>query len=76
MKKNMGITDKIIRFLAAAVIAVLYFTHVISGALAIILGVMAIVFLVTSFVSFCPLYPIIGVNTRKGAKQKHREPES
>ncbi len=65
MKKNMGSTDKIIRIVIAAIIAVLYFTNVISGTAAIILGVLAVVFLLTSMVSFCPLYPLFGINTCK-----------
>lgn len=65
MKKNMGQTDKIIRSSIAVIIAILYFTNVISGTLAIILGVFAIIFLITSFVSFCPLYFPFGFSTRK-----------
>jgi hypothetical protein len=65
MKKNMGSTDKIIRIAAAVVIAVLYFTHVISGTLALILGAFAIIFIITSFISVCPLYIPFGLSTRK-----------
>ena len=65
MKKNMGTTDRVIRLVVGIVIAVLYFTHIISGTLAIILGVLAIVFLLTSFISFCPLYLPFGINTFK-----------
>jgi len=60
MKKNMGTTDKTIRVLLAALIAVLYFTNVITGTLGIILLVLAGVFVITSLVSFCPLYPLLG----------------
>lgn len=63
MKKNMGSTDKIIRILIAAVIAILFFTNVISGTLGIVLLVLAGVFVLTSLISFCPLYTLIGVNT-------------
>jgi hypothetical protein len=63
MKPNMGNADKIIRVLIAAVIAGLIFTNVISGTLAIVLGVFAAVFVLTSLVSFCPLYTLVGVNT-------------
>ncbi|WP_282115732.1 YgaP family membrane protein [Cellulophaga baltica] len=55
MKKNMGTTDKTIRVLLAALIAVLYFTNVITGTLGIILLILAGVFVITSLVSFCPL---------------------
>jgi len=65
MKKNMGTTDKIIRLVLAALIAVLYFTNVISGTWAIILGVLAAIFLVTSLVGVCPLYKLLGISTNK-----------
>lgn len=65
MKKNMGLTDKIIRIALAAIIAVLYFTNTISGTLALVLGAFAIIFIITSFVSFCPLYSPFGISTRK-----------
>lgn len=65
MKKNMGNTDRIIRFVIAAAIAVLYFTDVIGGTLAIILLVGAGIFLLTSLVSFCPLYAPFGLSTCK-----------
>ncbi len=65
MKKNMGTADKAIRIGTAMVIAVLYFTNVISGTLAIILGILAVVFVLTSFISFCPLYLPFGINTAK-----------
>ena len=65
MKKNMGSTDKIIRILIALVIGVLYYTETISGTTAIVLGAFAIIFLITSFISFCPLYLPFGINTSK-----------
>lgn len=61
----MGSADKIIRIAAAVVIAVLYFTHVISGTLELILGAFAIIFIITSFISVCPLYIPFGLSTRK-----------
>jgi len=63
MKKNMGKTDKIVRIIIAAVIAILFFSNVITGTLGIILLVLAVVFLATSFISFCPLYLPFGLNT-------------
>ncbi|MFM8740806.1 MAG: DUF2892 domain-containing protein [Cytophagales bacterium] len=63
MKKNMGKEDRIIRVMAAMVVAALYFTGVISGVVAIILMVVAAVFIATSLVSFCPLYLPLGLNT-------------
>ena len=65
MKKNMGSADKTIRVFVAAIVALLYFTGVITGTWAIVLMVLALVFVITSLISFCPLYPILGINTRK-----------
>jgi uncharacterized membrane protein len=65
MKKNMGTIDKTIRILVAVVVVVLYFTHVISGVLAIILLALSAIFVVTSLISFCPLYLPLGLSTRK-----------
>ena len=63
MKKNMGLVDRLIRIIVAVVIAVLFFTNVITGTLAIVLLILAGVFLLTSMISFCPLYTIIGAST-------------
>jgi hypothetical protein len=65
MKKNVGTTDKAGRIFAALVIAVLYFTNIISGPIAIGLGIVALIFVATSFMSFCPLYLPFGINTIK-----------
>lgn len=65
MKSNLGLSDKTFRITMAAVVAVLYYTHVISGTWAIILGVLAVVFVITSFLGFCPLYLPFGINTAK-----------
>ena len=64
MTKNMGTTDRVIRILAAMAIAALYLTSSISGVVAIGLGVVAVVFLVTSLVGFCPAYVLLGISTR------------
>lgn len=63
MKKNMGSADKIIRLIIAAIIVTLFFTNVISGTLGIVLLILSGVFLLTSFISFCPLYTIFKFNT-------------
>lgn len=68
MKKNMGSTDKIIRILIALVIGVLYYMGTISGTVALVLGAFAIIFVITSFISFCPLYLPFGINTAKKTK--------
>ncbi|MCC6182670.1 MAG: DUF2892 domain-containing protein [Bacteroidia bacterium] len=65
MKKNIGTLDKIIRLGLAFVIAILYFLNVISGAMALSLGILAVVFIATSMLSFCPLYLPFGISTRK-----------
>jgi hypothetical protein len=65
MKQNMGTADKVVRILAAIVIAGLYFTQVISGTLAILLLILAGIFILTSFMSFCPLYLPFGISTKK-----------
>lgn len=68
MKKNMGLADSIIRILVAIVIAGLYYTNQISGTTAIILLIIAGVFILTSFVGMCPLYFAFGISTRKKIK--------
>lgn len=65
MKPNMGTIDKVVRVLVAIIIGILYSTNVISGTLAIILLVFAGIFIITSFISFCPLYLPFGISTRK-----------
>ena len=65
MTKNMGTADRAIRTLLASVIAVLYFTHKISGGMAIALGILAVAFLLSSMLSWCPSYPLLGISTRK-----------
>jgi hypothetical protein len=65
MTKNMGTADRAIRILIALAIAVLYFTHKISGTLAIVLEIVAIAFIVTSLVGWCPSYVPFGISTRK-----------
>lgn len=65
MKPNVGTVDKAVRILAAVVIVTLYFTEQISGSAAIVLLFLAGVFILTSFISFCPLYLPFGISTRK-----------
>lgn len=65
MKSNISNLDRIIRVLIAVVVAGLYFSNVISGTLAIVLGVVAVIFLATSLINFCPLYSVLGFSTRK-----------
>ena len=63
MKKNMGTTDKAVRLIVAIVIAILYFTDIISGTLGIVLLVAAAIFVLTSVINFCPLYTLFGIQT-------------
>ena len=63
MKKNVGNLDRVIRIILAVVISILYFTNVISGTSGLVLLVLAGIFLLTSFIGFCPLYAIFGLNT-------------
>jgi uncharacterized membrane protein YobD (UPF0266 family) len=65
MKKNMGSADRISRIIFAIIIGILYFTKAIEGTAALILGAFAVVFLLTSFISFCPLYVLFGFSTCK-----------
>jgi len=70
MKKNMGIIDRIIRILIVVVFVILYFTQVITGTLTIILGLVAVILLLTSLVGVCLLYLPFGIKTCKTHKLK------
>jgi Protein of unknown function (DUF2892) len=65
MKKNMGLVDKIVRMILAIVIAILYYFNVIGGTFAIVLLAFSILLVITSFISFCPMYVPLNVSTRK-----------
>jgi hypothetical protein len=65
VQKNMGTADRLIRSLAAIGVGALYFTGTISGTLAAVLGIFAGIFLLTSLVSWCPIYAPLGVSTRR-----------
>jgi hypothetical protein len=65
MKQNMGLVDRIVRIVLAAAVAVLYFSGLISGVAAIVLGVLAVVFVLTSIVGVCPLYLLFGISSRR-----------
>ncbi len=70
MKKNMGGIDRIIRLILAIVVLVLYLTGNIAGTLAIILGILAVIFFLTSLAGFCPLYVLFNISTTKKKKKK------
>lgn len=63
MKKNMGTIDKVVRVTIAAIIAILYFTNVVTGTAGIVLLILAGIFVLTSLIGFCPLYSIFGLST-------------
>lgn len=65
MKRNMGLVDRIIRIALAGLVAVLYFTGQLSPVAAIILGILAVVFLLTGIIGVCPLYLPFGISTKR-----------
>ncbi len=65
MKANMGSLDRVVRIIVAVVVGFLYYQGIITGTLGIVLMVLAVVFLLTSFISFCPLYFPFGISTKK-----------
>jgi hypothetical protein len=65
MKKNMGTVDKTIRLIVAIVLAGLYFSNIVTGTVGLILVILGAVFVLTSLISFCPLYFPFGINTCK-----------
>jgi hypothetical protein len=69
MNRNMSNLDRILRLVVAVLFGVLYFTGTVGGTLGVVLVVIAVIFAGTSFVSFCPLYKLIGISTNKGGKQ-------
>lgn len=68
MKNNMGITDKVVRIVIALIIVGLYTANLISGSISIALLILAGAFVVTSFISFCPLYYPFRISTKKKGK--------
>jgi hypothetical protein len=69
MKKNMSTADRIIRVIISALFATLYFTGTVAGTIGIVLLVLAGIFTLTSIISFCPLYTILGISTCSVKKQ-------
>jgi len=63
MKKNMGTVDRVLRAVLALVMVGLYFGNIVTGTLGIVLMAAAGIFLLTSLISFCPLYTVVGFNT-------------
>ncbi len=63
MTRNMGAVDRTVRLILVAVVAALYARGIVAGTLAIVLGAVGIVFLVTSAIGYCPTYTLVGVST-------------
>ncbi|HZX09927.1 MAG TPA: DUF2892 domain-containing protein [Acidobacteriota bacterium] len=70
MKKNMGFVDRIIRTVLALVVIVLYLTNQITGTATIVLGIIAVIFLLTSLFGVCPLYIPFKISTKKKQKSE------
>jgi hypothetical protein len=73
MKANIGFVDKTVRILIAIGLLMFYFTGIISGTLSIILLISAAILLITSFISFCPIWYLLGISTRKKKYIKQQE---
>jgi hypothetical protein len=69
MKQNMGMVDRIIRVIIASVFIALFFTGTVTGTVGIVLVILGAVFMLTSLVSFCPLYTLVGINTCPAPKK-------
>ena len=65
MKQNMGNLDRVLRIIVALAIIALYFTQIISGTVAIVGLALSAIFILTSFMTFCPLYLPFGIDTRE-----------
>lgn len=63
MKKNLGTPDRIVRVVLAAIAAFLYYSGTVTGTFGLVLVIATVIFLITSIISFCPLYAIFGINT-------------
>lgn len=71
MRPNMGTVDRILRLVLALTVGVLFWQKAISGTVAIVLGLIAVVFLLTSLVGTCPAYLPLGIDTRSKTDKKH-----
>jgi hypothetical protein len=72
MKKNMGIADRLFRIVVALGVLVLYMTNNIAGTTAIVLGVVAVVLVLTGLTGYCPGYVPLGISTRRGRSDSVR----
>ena len=69
MKANVGNTDKLIRIIVAIVLGTLYLTNTVSGVVGLAVLVIAVILIATSVISFCPIYPLLGINTCPAKKK-------
>jgi hypothetical protein len=65
MKQNMSTTDRYVRAIVAVVIAALVYLNVLTGTLAVVLGIVAAILFLTALVGFCPLYALFKLSTKK-----------
>ncbi|MBA3864439.1 MAG: DUF2892 domain-containing protein [Erythrobacter sp.] len=63
MRKNVGNIDRALRLIAAVIAIALAVMGVLTGTAAIVAYVVAGVLVLTSLVSFCPLYRLLGLRT-------------
>lgn len=63
MRKNIGTADRIIRVIVAAIVGILYYKGIIYGTLGIVLLIVSAILLLTSLISFCPIYKLFGMNS-------------
>ncbi|MBI9066076.1 MAG: DUF2892 domain-containing protein [Salinivirgaceae bacterium] len=73
MKKNMGGFDRILRIIVALLVVIAFYMDIVSGVFGIVLLAVAAIFVLTSFVSFCPLYKIFGISSCPVKKEKSQE---
>jgi len=70
MKNNMSAYDKLIRLVVSIVLIILYYKHIVAGTIGIICLVVALILTITSLIGFCPIYKILGLNTRTPQKKE------
>lgn len=71
MKKNVGTVDSTIRIVAAIILLILFFTHVVHGTLGIIFLIVGLILLFTGLIRYCPLYGLFKCDTF--LKKNHRD---
>lgn len=68
MKKNIGSTDRFIRIFIAVALLTTFYTDTVTGILGYVMAALAVILILTTFISFCPLYSLIGIDTCKVKK--------